>query len=70
MATKSGKGAAAKGGATVAHAMEMLLGIEAQCRLVRLMLQHLDPSTPIPLSRETKGLARKLTNQPPFPDLC
>jgi len=37
---------------------------------VRLMLQSLDPSTPIPLSRETKALAKKVVNQPFFPDIC
>jgi hypothetical protein len=70
MATRTGKSGTAKNEATIAHVMEMLASIEAQCRLVRLMLQSLDPSTPIPLSRETKALAKKVVNQPFFPDIC
>ena len=70
MAAKTGKSGARKGGATVAQAMEMLASIEAQCRLVRLMLQQLDPSTPIPWTRESKALAKTASKQPFVPDIC
>ena len=70
MAAKTGKGGVVKGGATVAHVMEMLASIEAQCRLARLMLQRLDPSTPIPLNREIKALAKTASKQPYLPEIC
>ena len=69
MAAKTGKSGVGKGGATVAQVMEMLAGIEAQCRLARLMLQRLDPTTPIPLNREIKALAKKSISQPYFPEI-